>query len=148
MPERSTPSTKPWQSAGRLRILKEAELDPAYALLKVRDDLQLMLSFVERFDKLGWIPPVAEEQRQLLAAFGVSMHEAGANTCFFEYHVPDLTRTGRPRLTVFFHVDPPTRIVRVSGIERSEIVDRRRSMVVTSHRMRVEELVSWLRQHS
>ena len=68
-----------------MRILKDARDDPNYALLKPDADLQLLAAFLERMDRLGWIPPLNAERRRLLREYGVIMHVVTDELCFYEY---------------------------------------------------------------
>jgi hypothetical protein len=57
-----------------VRVLNEASADEAIRLLRPSRDVAMMLAFLDRFDHLGWLPPIDEEKGKLLAAHDVIMH--------------------------------------------------------------------------
>ena len=126
-----------------LRILKEAMRDAGYALLRPRHDLDMLLTFLERFDRLGWFPPVDLEKRRVLAAHDVIIHVIRGEDCFYEFCSKGARGERRPWLSIFFHVARDAR-VRICGIERTDWLQRHRNLVLERTRLRVEILSEWL----
>jgi hypothetical protein len=131
----------PW---AKVRILKAAELDEGYPYLRREADLPMLLAFVERFDRLGWLPPIDAEKRHLLAAHDVIMHVVREGLCFYEFCSKGARGERDPWLTLFFHVDA-RRQLRLCGVELTAFVRRHEPIVLRKMRMRVEQLDASLR---
>ena len=69
----------------KVRILKEATADDGFAQFSTTRDLPMLLAFLDQFDRLGWLPPVDAEKREILAAHDVIMHEVRDDLCFYEF---------------------------------------------------------------
>src|SRR5687768_8474733 len=128
-----------------LRILKEAADDAGFAHLRADRDLPMLLAFLERFDALGWLPPIDLEKRRLLAAHDVIMHVVREDLCFYEFVSKGARGERQPWLSIFFHVDTAA-AVRLCGVELTKQVASRRAVVVERMRMRVEVLDNWLKR--
>ena len=131
----------------KVRILKLAMTDTAYALLDHRADIDMLLAFLDRFDHLGWLPPIDNQKRKLLAANDVSFHVFGKNRCYYEFCSRGARGERRPWLSIFFHVDR-NRIVRIIGIVRAQELERRPSLQLEIMRIRVIKLEDWLQRQS
>src|SRR3712207_697972 len=110
-------------SISSIRALKVAVADDAYNELQPATDLQMLVSFLERFDALGWIPPLTMEKQILLAAHDVTMHQVRQDLLFYEF----CSKGGRgerdPWISIFFHV-ASDRQVRICGVELTAFVER------------------------
>jgi hypothetical protein len=142
MPDKPTQSHSRHFGRSSLRILKEATVDNGYKSLRPTRDLAMLLTFIERFDRLGWFPPTDLEKRRLLAAHDVMMHVVRDDLCFYEF----CSKGGRgerdPWLTIFFHVDAAA-CVRICGLERTEELARHREFYLS----RIETRVKILTRH-
>jgi hypothetical protein len=127
-----------------LHVLNEATRDAGYELLRPGRDLPMLLAFLERFDRLGWLPPTDVEKRRLLAAHDVIMYAVRDDLSFYEFRSKGGRGERDPWLTIFFHVAADSR-VRICGIELTKQVNRRRAIVIERMRMRVEVLDEWLK---
>jgi len=129
-----------------ITILKDALQDDGLSYLKPGRDLPMLLAFLERFDQLGWLPPVDPEKQRILAAHDVTMHTISDRLCFYEF----CSKGGRgerdPWLSVFFHVAANAKI-RICGLERTLDVQRRRRSIMHNIHARVERLDKWLTRH-
>jgi hypothetical protein len=139
LPSLSTTPMPHRLSKESLRIMKEARLDSGHALLRPALDLQMLLAFLERFDRLGWFPPIDLEKRRVLAANEVTMHVVREDLCFYEFCSKGARGERSPWLTIFFHVDARSN-VRICGVEPTPLVNRQRSGVLDRIRMRVEKI--------
>ncbi len=126
MSEGGSQSRKSRFTQRSLRILKEAAVDAGLAHLRSDRDLPMLLAFLERFDRLGWIPPVDLEKRRILAAHDVIMHVVRDDLCFYEFCSKGARGEREPWLTIFFHVDADS-LVRICGVELTKNLGRRRA---------------------
>ncbi|MGB7159817.1 MAG: hypothetical protein WBD40_17250 [Tepidisphaeraceae bacterium] len=122
-----------------LRIIKDAVQDDGYKNLRPALDLPMLFAFLERFDHLGWIPPVDAEKRRLLAVHDVIMHEVHDDLCFYEFCSKGARGEREPWLTIFFHVASSSRI-RIVGLERTQQLARGREFYLQRVRERVKSL--------
>jgi hypothetical protein len=130
----------------RVRILNYASADPDFRLLRPSHDLRMLVAFLDRFDRLGWIPPLTIEKRELLAAHDVIMHHAPLEGfCFYEFCSKGARNDREPWISIFFHVDA-NKIVRICGVMRTDTVRRRHLLFTQAVRVRVQQLVDWLRE--
>jgi hypothetical protein len=102
-------------SAKSLRILNEATSDVGFTSLRADRDLPMLLAFLERFDALGWLPPVDLEKRRVLAAHDVIMHVVREDLCFYEFVSKGARGERHPWLCIFFHVDAAATVRRVGS---------------------------------
>ena len=129
-----------------VKILKRAELeDPAFALLRPKADLAMLLAFLQRFDRLGWFPPLDGEKRALLAANDVIIHRVSPDVCFYEFCSKGARGERDPWLTLLFHVDTQA-CVRICGVVPASFARDHRPAVVKKVGERVRELEKWLRR--
>jgi len=142
----TNPPRKRRFSLDALRILNDARADPAYPMLSAKTDGQMLLAFLERFDALGWIPPLSQEMRRVLSQFGVIMHLVSDNLCFYEFCSKGARGERDPWLTIFFHVDDATGSVRICGVQTTGQVERRRELILASIAIRVQRLDRWLKR--
>jgi hypothetical protein len=126
-----------------IRVLLSAEYDSGYAMLNRKLDLPVMLSFVERLDAMGWLPPDDDRASDLCAAHGVLMHRS-RGVSFYEFCATGMRYEREPFLTLFFHFDKPGRIIRICGVEPTRLVDRQRRAMLAKVGMRVLNLVESL----
>lgn len=136
-----------WQSEGgwSLRILKAATADTGFPFLQPSSDLTMLLAFVERFDRLGWLPPLDEQKLKLLAAHDVQMHVVHETLCFYEFCSKGARGERDPWLSIFFHVDQKKR-VRICGVEPTASIAVHRQTVVGRMARRVNDLSQWLKR--
>jgi len=133
-------------SAKPIKVLKEATEDAGYRYLRAGRDLPMLLAFLERFDHLGWFPPLDLEKQRLLAAHDVIMHAITQDLCFYEFLSRGARDEREPWLEIFFHVDEEGQI-RICGIEDSRQLARRRSFYLDRIHVRVTRLHDWLEHH-
>jgi hypothetical protein len=111
-----SPSPAPDEFKNRpVRILKQASTDAGMRYFRPASDLRMLLTFLERFEHLGWFPPIDLEKRRLLAAHDVIMHVVRGDLCFYEFCSKGARGERQPWLSVFFHVDAHS-TVRICGI--------------------------------
>ena len=139
----SSAGSKPSRGESRLRVLKAATIDAAFPLLRPSADLPMLLAFVERFDRLGWLPPVDEQKRKLLEAHDVQMHVVRDKLCFYEFCSKGFRGERDPWLSIFFHVDDAKR-VRICGVSRTDAPATQRREILRQVARRVQELDEWL----
>ena len=106
----------------------------------------MLVSFLERFDQLGWIPPIDSEKRRLLAAHDVIIHVVKDDLCLYEFCAKGARGERNPWITIFFHVDPADRQVRICGVELTRFVERHRTLVLDRMRNRIESLYRALKR--
>jgi hypothetical protein len=147
MPDPRPHSRKRRFTPDSLRILKVAKTDAGYQHFHARTDLQMLMAFLDRFDRLGWFPPVTDEKRRLLAAYDLTVHVVREEICFYEFCSRGARGERDPWVTVFFHVNDSDGMVRICGIALTQFVERRRALVLEAMRQRVEMLDRWLGQH-
>ena len=136
--ERKKAVTKTF-ALSNVRILKVAELDDGARLLNRESDLGMLCAFLERFDQLGWLPPLNDEKRKLLAANDVIIHVVGSSVSFYEFCSKGARGERKPWLSVFFHVDAE-RIVRICGLETVHCVRRHHAIIIDRIHQRVQML--------
>ena len=107
----------------------------------------MLLSFLDRFDGLGWIPPVTEEKRRALADFGVIIHVVDADILFYEFCSKGARGERQPWLTLFFHVSSASKRVRICGVEKTQLLERRRKLILQNMSIRVQRLDERLRKY-
>jgi hypothetical protein len=127
------------------RLMIEAAQDAGLKYLRRHRDLQMLLTFLERFDRLGWLPPADPEKRRLLEAHGVTMHVVSGDLCFYEFVSKGARGERDPWLTIFFHMGVDGQL-RICGVERTDDVERRRRGIVENIEARVERLDERLRK--
>jgi hypothetical protein len=136
------PQPKPRFTLESFRLLELAAQDPALAELHTRTDLQMLLSFIERFDKLGWIPPFTEEHQQLLAASGVTVHQIHPSLRYYEFCSKGARGEREPWITIFFHIDEFERRIRICGVEFTRLFERARDVTYERIAKRIQ-LLDW-----
>jgi hypothetical protein len=123
-----------------VRILKLAREDAAIKELHASSDLRMLLSFLDRFDRLGWIPPSDPEKQQLLAANDVTMHRVSDTVWFYEFCSKGARGERDPWISIFFHIHLPDWCVRICGVEYFSTNRGTRSSLLRRVRRRVETL--------
>lgn len=124
----------------RSRLIELAQQDPALPQLHTRTDLQMLLAFVERFDRLGWLPPVTQDQMDLLNACGVTVHPVPPSSRYFEFCSKGARGERNPWITIFFHIDEFERRIRICGVEFTNLVGKARALTHERVANRVELL--------
>ena len=127
------------------RLMSEASQDAGLRNLQRHRDLQMLLTFLERFDRLGWLPPADPEKRRLLEVHDVRMHVVRDDLCFYEFVSKGARGERDPWLTIFFHMSMD-RQLRICGVETTGDVQRRRRGIVENIEARVERLDARLRR--
>ena len=135
----------PQQRRFTVRVLKQAEVDPAFKDLR-HSDLQMLLAFAERFDALGWLPPMDEEKRRILAIHDVMMYPIRDDLSVYEFRSKGGRGERDPWLSIFFHV-ASDRTLRICGIELMDKVSRHRTTIVESMVARAIVLDKWLKRN-
>src|SRR5437016_1498365 len=92
-------------TADSFRLMHEAKEDSGHPFFQPGRDLPMLLAFLERFNQLGWFPPIDAEKRRLLAAHDVIMHVIRDDLCFYEFCSKGARGERDPWLSIFFHVD-------------------------------------------
>jgi hypothetical protein len=82
----------------------------------------MLLAFLDRFDRLGWFPPMDLEKRRVLAAHDVIMHVVREDLCFYEFCWKGARGERDPWLCIFFHVAAGAQI-RICAVEPCEAID-------------------------
>jgi len=135
---------KPKPGRGRFgtssfRILKDVRDDLGYPHFDAGEDLAMLVAFLERFDRLGWFPPIDLEKQRLLATHDVIMHVIDKDLCFYEF----CSKGGRgerdPWLSTFFHVDANATI-RICGLVPTARLSKKREFFLEFMRVRVKRL--------
>ncbi len=126
-----------------VRLLLAAETDQGYAHWDRKKDLPLLLSFIDRLNSLGWLPPNDARTEQLCTAFGAQPHQRGSSI-FYEFCISGGRNERDPWLTVFFHFTRKTRTVRVLGIELTSSLAKHRTGVLLKIGARLDNLLSYL----
>lgn len=126
--------------AFRVRMLISAEKDSGYPYFEPESDIQQLLLFVERLQKLGWLPPNDARAVELCTAFGTRPH-CVMGTLFYEFCLSGLRNERSPWLTVFFHIEASTGTIRICGVEKTLLIRRYRKETLEKVRIRVKHLV-------
>jgi hypothetical protein len=121
--------------------------DAGFRHFRPEFDLPMLLTFLDRFEHLGWFPPVDLEKARLLAVHDVIMHVVREEICFFEFCSKGGRGERQPWLSIFFHVSADSTL-RICGIELSDQVARRRKKVLDKMKLRVDVLNDWLERQS
>ena len=107
----------------------------------------MLISFLERFEKLGWMPPTNERHVHQLSMNEIKMHLIHESLYFYEYCSRGARGERDPWLTIFFHVDHFRRRIRICGVEFTVFFERARALTLERIANRVKLLEWHLKQN-